>query len=286
MLASRVEQQEVAVAQSLIVGTVVHDAAVGPATHDRMIGEVRVVRAELVHDLCHHLVLHTARTHETHGAAVGAHGDLRGAAELPLLGAALVETHVVEHVTERHELLRDAHPLARVGAHAVDPAHHARIELEVHPHGVEDARTLLHQAGKNLVDVRDRKGIVRAITLDRAVGTCPGAVPCLAQRIVFAHEQEILGMRATWREYRHGIGLGKAAQVIELAVLAIRVLDVTVAVAHRRGGQHGDGVLTDHAHELPAAAREFLTIHAAARYTTCETFWPHASQCSRCGTVG
>jgi hypothetical protein len=75
---------------------------------------------------------------------------------------------------------------------------------------------------------------------------------------VLAHEQEILGVRAARHQHRHGIGLGKAAQVIELAVLAIGVLDVAVAVAHRCRRQHGDRVLADHAHELAPAARELL----------------------------
>ena len=246
-----------------------------------MVGDVGVVRAELVQDLRHDLVLHAARAREAHGAAVRADGDLRGAAQLALLGAALVEAHVVEHVAERDELLGRTGALPRVHAHAVHPAEHAGIELEVRPHGVEDARTLLHQARQNLVDVGDREGIVRAVALDRALGTRPCAVPRLAQRVVLAHEQQILGMRTARHQHRHGIGLGKAAQVIELAVLAIGVLDVAVAMAHRGGGQDGDGVLADHAHELPPAAREFLTIHAAAAILL-----SHGNQCSRCGTVG
>ena len=65
-----------------------------------------------------------------------------------------------------------------------------------------------------------------------------------ASAVVAVDAQERLCMV---RQYRHGIRLGKPAEVIELAVLAIRVLDVPVAVAHRGGGQHGDGVLADHA---------------------------------------
>ena len=48
VLAARVEQQQVAVAQALIVVAVVHHAGIGAAADDRLIGEVRVVRAELV----------------------------------------------------------------------------------------------------------------------------------------------------------------------------------------------------------------------------------------------
>ena len=78
VLAAGVEQQQVPVAQPLIVVAVMHDAGIGAAADDRMIGEVGVVRAELVQHLRHHLVFHAPGPREAHGAAVRADGDLRG----------------------------------------------------------------------------------------------------------------------------------------------------------------------------------------------------------------
>ena len=141
---------------------------------------------------------------------------------------------------------------------------HAGIEIQVRSHGVEDLRALLHQSGQNLVDVRDRKGVVRAVALDRAVGSRPCAVPGLAQRVVLAHEQQIFGLRTARHQHRDGIRLGKAAQIVEMAVLAVGVLDIAVAVAHRGRRQNRDRVLADHAHELAPAARELLAIHAGS----------------------
>ena len=165
---------------------------------------------------------------------------------------------------ERDEFRQRPGALPGVHPHAVHPPEHARIEVEVSPHGVEDTRPLLHEARQNLVDVRDRKRIVGAVALHRAVGARPGTFPGLAQLVVLAHEQQILGLRTAGHQNRNGIGLGKAAQIVELAVLAIGVGDVAVAVAHRSGRENGDRVLTDHAHELAAAARELLAIHAEA----------------------
>jgi hypothetical protein len=70
---------------------------------------------------------------------VRADGDLGRAAQARLLGAALVEAHVVEQVAQRGEFLIDAAGLARMHAQSVDPAEHARIEFVVHAHRIIDA---------------------------------------------------------------------------------------------------------------------------------------------------
>jgi hypothetical protein len=41
---------------------------------------------------------------------------------------------------------------------------------------------------------------------------------------------------------KHGLGLGKSAQILKIAVLAIHMLDITVTEKLRRGGQNGDAV--------------------------------------------
>ena len=98
VLAAGVEQQQVPIAQALIVIAIVHDAGIGAAADDRVIGNVRIVRAKLVQQLRHDLVLHAPRAGKAHGAAMGADGDLRRAPQPRLLGTALVQAHVVEHM--------------------------------------------------------------------------------------------------------------------------------------------------------------------------------------------
>ena len=85
VFAARIEQQQVAVAQRLIVVAVMHDAGIGAAADDRVIGNVGVVRAEFMQHLGHDLVLHAPGPREAHGAAVGADRDLRGAPQAGLL---------------------------------------------------------------------------------------------------------------------------------------------------------------------------------------------------------
>ena len=122
MLAARIKQQQIAVAQRLIVVAVVHDAGIGAAADDGIVGNVRIVRAKLVQHLGHDLVFHAPRAREAHGAAMRAHGDIRGAPQARLLGAALVKAHVVEHVPQRNEFVGRAGGLARLHPQAIDPA--------------------------------------------------------------------------------------------------------------------------------------------------------------------
>ena len=156
---------------------------------------------------------------------------------------------------------RPLRSLTRLHPQAVDPVDDARIEIRVRAHGVIDLRARLHQPRQYLVDVRDRKGIVRRIALDGAFGAGARAVPRLAQRVVLAHEQQVFRLRTARHQHRNRIRFRKAGQVVEVAVLPIGILDVAVAMAHRRRRQDRDRILADHAHELAPPARELLAVH-------------------------
>ena len=184
--------------------------------------------------LRHDLVLHSAGAGKAHGAAVRTHGDLSRAAQGRLFRAALVQAHVVEHVAQRSELLRRARTLPC--PQTVHPSLHAGVKFPVGPHRVEDTRSLLDEARQYLIDVGNRKRIVRPIAMDRAVGAGPRAVPGLAQCIAFAHEQQVFGLRTPGNQHRHGFGLRKSAQIVKMTVLPVGMLDVAVAMAYRGGG--------------------------------------------------
>ncbi len=180
-LAAGVHQQQVAVVERLVVVAVMQDAAVRAAADDRVIGGVGVVTPELVQQLGHHLVLGGARAAEAHDALMRLRGDARAGAQQLELAPRLVEAHVVQHVIERHELLRRVAAVARLGAQAVDPAHHALVEVRVHAHGVVHPGAVLEQSRQDLVDVGDRKGIVGAVVARRPGGPGAAAVPGLAR---------------------------------------------------------------------------------------------------------
>src|SRR5690606_41932457 len=72
--------------------------------------------------------------------------------------------------------------------------------LRVQTHRVVDARAVLHQAGKDVVDIADRKRIVGAVIARGSFRSCPPAVPCLAQWIAIAHEQDVFSLGSADRK--------------------------------------------------------------------------------------
>ena len=171
----------------------------------------------------------------------------------------------MQRMIERHEFLRRLQPAARLRAQTVYPADHALVELLAQAHRVEDTRAVLEQAGQNLVDIGDREGVIGAVVFDRAIRARASAVPDLTLAITLAHEQDILGWRATRNQHCDRFGLVEAGQIIKIAVLPVVVLDITIAVAHRGRRQDRDGITTHLAHECAAAACEFGPVWSSHR---------------------
>src|SRR6185312_6713648 len=67
-----------------------------------------------------------------------------------------------------------------------------------------------------------------------------------------------LGLLATGDQYGHRFRLTEPRQVMEVAVLAIGVLNVVIALPNRCRGQDRNGIAPHEAHQLPAPLREFL----------------------------
>ncbi|MNQ79739.1 hypothetical protein D3C85_946920 [compost metagenome] len=177
-----------------------------------------------------------------HGADMGARGNLRGFPHHLDLGGRLVQAHVVQQVIEGDEFVGRLRTLAGLGADHVDPLHQVTIELLVGAHGVIDPLAALDQAGEDVVDVADGEGVVGAILADGAVLTGAQAIPQLALGITFAAKQHVLAMFATGNQRDHRLRLGEAGEVLEVAVLAVDMLDVAIADVHRRRRQDGDAV--------------------------------------------
>src|SRR2546430_6158774 len=120
-LATRVHQQQIPVGERLVVLPVVQNAAVTAAAHDRVVGGVGIVAPEFVQQLRHHLIFGGAGAAEAHRPLVCPRGDARASAQQRELVPRLVEPHVVQHVIERHELLRRGGPAAGPGGPSTCP---------------------------------------------------------------------------------------------------------------------------------------------------------------------
>src|SRR5690606_22521723 len=78
-------------------------------------------------------------------------------------------------------------------------------------------------------------------------------------------EQHVFRGRPAGNQHRHRLGLGEAAQVVEVAVRPVVIQHIRVAHPFRRGGQDGDGAAPHHLHQLAAAAGEFVFAHGGGR---------------------
>ena len=176
-------------------------------------------------------------------AHMRAGGDLARAAHEADFAAALEQAHVVQHVIERHELLRRMHAAARLRAQRVDPADHALIELLVQAHGVEHARATSRAARagsrryRRSEKHRRRRSARPRRPARRACRPRSRARGCARARTAHIRPASRPGISTATAS-----GSLKAGQVIEVAVLAVVVLDVVVALAHRGRRHDGDGV--------------------------------------------
>lgn len=156
-----------------------------------------------------------------------------------------------------NEFVRRLGAQVRFGADDVDPLHQVPVELGIAAHRRIHPVAAFDQAGQDVVDIGDGEGIVGAEITDRAFGTGTQAVPQFALGIAFATEQHVLAVRATGHQHDHRFGLGEAAQVLEIAVLAVDMFDIAIADGHRGGRQDRDTVGFHLRHERLAATGVF-----------------------------
>ena len=83
--------------------------------------------------------------------------------------------------------------------------------------------------GKTSSTCADWIGNIRCVLGNGIVGSRTGAIPGFLFRVTFPAEQYVFAFGPAWRQNCHGFGLGKARQVVEIAILTIGIQDVPVA---------------------------------------------------------
>ncbi len=167
----------------------------------------------------------------------------------------------MQQVVDGDEFVGHMGAAARLALDLVDPAHQALVEVGIAADGREHLLPSLEQARQNVVDIADGEGIIGTVVLDRALLTGASAVPGLLLRVILAAEQDVLSVVAPRHQHQHRFRLEETAEIEEVAVLAVGVLDIAIADALRCRRQDGDIALADHFHQLVAAALEFVRIH-------------------------
>ncbi len=221
-LAAGIDQDQVAVLDRRIVLAVVQDAGVASGGDDRAVGRhLRPALAELVFQLGFQVVLEQPRPAHLHRPDVRPGGDLGGVAhDLHFVGA-LVQPLVVQQVVEGNELVRRLRALAGLGADHVDPVHQPAVEVGIGAKGVVDPVAAFDQAGQDVVDIADGKGVVGAVLADRTVLAGAQAVPQFTLRIPLAAEKHVFAVGTAGNQRHHRLRLGEAGEVLEVAVLAV-----------------------------------------------------------------
>ena len=137
--------------------------------------------------------------------------------------------------------------------HRVQPAHRARVPFGVGADRIVQRRLVLQQLDHLLVERAYGVGLVEGKALARGRGPVAEAVPDLALLVSLATEENALSLRG---QHEHGFGLGKAGEVVEMAVEAVR--EVRVAVAHALRSRRHDGHPFGHGLRKAPAALEVL----------------------------
>ncbi len=112
ILTARIDENQVAVIQDALVVRIVQDAGVGSGRHDRRVGTLDSVSGEFVAKLGLELVFPQPRSTHGHRAPVSRYRDACGAFHRADLTPTLEETHFVQEMIQRNQLIRRVPTLA------------------------------------------------------------------------------------------------------------------------------------------------------------------------------
>ena len=248
-LATGVNQHQLAVAHQPRVGAVVQHAGVFAGRDDGAVGRaLRAVAAKLVQQLgvqvvfAHLLARAQHARAELHGADVAPGADLRGAAHGGLLKRVFDQAHLVERLAQIALRGRAKRAIAHPVAQRLQPAVDARLQPLVGGKRIPDGVAAVHQERHAGVQLVNRIGLVHPQRGGRCLRPQANAVPGLALQVLGQAKQHRL---AAAGNHHPGTGLGKAAEVMKIAVKAVQKVRVPVALLFRRGGNERDAMAAD-----------------------------------------
>ncbi len=198
--------------------------------------------AERVEQLRLEFVFAHARAARGHRATVRERGNLPGAAHDRKLVRVLHETHVVE---QRQQIVNGRgrqHAAAALCAHRVEPAAHLAVQFRRRAECIVQRGLVGDHARQLRVDFVEGECRVEAERFACAFGTVAETFPRLALDVFRAAEQDRRGFAGSRARVEHEqrLGFGEARQVVEVAVVTVRIVGVAVAQHFRRGRDDGD----------------------------------------------
>src|SRR5690606_1237121 len=198
------------------------------ADNRRVGGGAGTVSHEGVDQLRFQMVLVTTLAGPLHGAAMGFGTDLSGFRHrLDFIGT-LVQAQIMEQVLQRDELARRMGTGADLATDDLDPVHHPGVKVLILAQRVVDPAAALDHPGQDVINVGYRERIIEAKALDGTFGAGQEAVPQFFLRVPLLAEQDRLAVLPSRNEHQYGFRLTKSSQVLEVAVLAERMQDITI----------------------------------------------------------
>ena len=244
--AAGVYQHQFTIADGRLVGAVVQHTGVGTGGDDGAVGRrLRALLAKLVQQLGFQVVLahvlagaqHLRRT--AHGADVADGADLGGAAHGGNLVRVLHQAHFVQRYTQVAQRGGAQRAVAHPGAGRLHPGLDTALQSGVGGKRKPDRVASFQQRRQLAVQLGDGKGLVHAQRRGCCVRAEAVAVPDLALQVLGLAKQ---GAVTRTREQQPRFGLGKAAEVVKVAVGPVREIVVAVALLLRRRRNEGDVV--------------------------------------------
>src|SRR3989338_4327649 len=110
---------------------------------------------------------------------------------------ALEQTQIMQRMFQRHKLARWLCAAAHLAANDVDPLGDAGIELRIKAERVKHALGAFDQAGQDVVDIANRKGIIDTVQRRDALRPGDETVPQFLGRIALPAKQDALAVFAS-----------------------------------------------------------------------------------------
>ena len=192
-----------------------------------------------------------------HGAHMGASRDLRRVAHDLYFCRRFIQAHVMQQMIQSNEFVWRLSAEARLGADRVDPFHQVAIKIGVAAHRRVHPVTAFNQPWQDVVDVSDGERVVSAEVADSAFLPGTQAIPQLTLGIALAAKQYVFAVGPARDQDNDRLRLGKAAQVLEIALLTINMLNIAIANCHCRSRKNRNAVGLHLRHERLAATCVF-----------------------------
>ena len=242
--ATGVDQHQVAVPKKTVVPYIVHDAGVASAGDDRRIRcSAGSALHECVHQHCFELRLAQVRLAVAHRVDVRPRRNVPRSRHQSLFGGRLEQALLVQQALQGAELAPADVGSPRAGGGC--RFDQAPVEIRVFAQYGVNAPAAIENARQNLVQLGVCECGVDPQRLRCTLWTQPFPGPLLPCRIALRTEEYGCARFRPGCEYQNAVGLFETRKVVEVAVLAERILGVAIAIADRRAGNDGDIIVRE-----------------------------------------